>query len=501
VSVEISFVSQIAKIKRRIVIQTVHRILLIASLIFLSISTFFFVLARIRIADYPIKGSWYFVAIGFSLSAAVFFCMLTRSNLLNVLIAIDRRLKLQDRLSTAYEYLKSKKKTEFADLLMNDAASKLCQINPRQFVPVRFSLMHLLAIILLFINIFLYSGSLYTSDFKATQQELKNIENAVKLLTNYSISRIENKAVRKSNSQTVYAQKLEQISNQLSDGSKPFEQRFAAVNRFLKEVQGERTHLATELGAKLGSAGIKQSPIQKFPDPPNLSSSQLEKRTGLSIRTLNNRMDDSIDQNIESLQELERVEKLLARIVDDLKDGRSSSNDTTGSGVKERRMSRSTDRPDNSSDALNSPSKSDGKLSDHRPIAIKQNTHPDSGESQWNGDDLRDGIGQPEGYSASAGRGRSKEENKSGYDLENAPGLPLQDKVAPFQAKSYLVQIRALTDTGEVRLKEEEIFQTYRKEVENIVKKEDIPSNYREYIKNYFMSIGMNTEENAHEPK
>ncbi len=157
-SVEISFISQIAKIKRRVVIQAIHRILLNASLIFLSISTFFFILTKAGMTDYNINGAWYFVPIGISLSAALFIGLVTRSNLLNVLIDIDRRLKLQDRLSTAYEYLKSKKKTEFADLLLNDAAAKLTQINNQQLVPARFSLLHLLVIILLLINIFLYSS-------------------------------------------------------------------------------------------------------------------------------------------------------------------------------------------------------------------------------------------------------------------------------------------------------------------------------------------------------
>ena len=483
------------------VIQTVHRILLIASLMFLSISTVFFILARTEIVDYPVMSRWYFVSIGISLSVAIFVGILKKSNLLDVLIAIDRRLNLQDRLSTAYEYFKLKKKMEFTDLLMNDAASKLDQISSRQLVPARFSLVHLLVIILLITNIFLYPGNFNSSDFKATRQELEIIDNAVNLLNNYSIRRIENKAVRKSDSQSVYAQKLEKIGNQLSDSSKPFEQRFAALNRLLKEVQGEQTHLANELGAKLDSAGIKELPIQKFPDPSNLSSSQLEKLKGLLGRTLNNRMADSIDQDIESLQELEHVEKLLARIIDDFKDGRAFGNDTAVSADKERRTSQSTHLPDNSSDAPNSPPKADGKFSDHRRMAVKQNTHPGAEESQRNGDGWQNEMGQPEGNSASAGRGRSKEETKSSDDLENAPGVPLQDKMASSQAKSYLVQIRALTDTGEVRLKEEEIFQTYRKAVEIALQKEDIPLNYREYIKNYFISIGINTEENAHESK
>ena len=499
-SAEISFISQIAKLKRRLVIQAVHGILLNTALFFFTISALFLILTKDGITDYNIDRRWYFISMAVSLSAALFIGILKRSNLLNVLIAIDRRLKLQDRLSTAYEYLKLKKKTEFAELLINDAASKLGQISNRQLVPARFSLMHLLVIILLIINIFLYSGIFYISDFKATQQELKIIDNAAKLLNNYSISRIENKAIRKSNPQSVYAQKLKQVGNQLSDGSKPFEQRFAAVNRFLKEVQGEQTHLANELNAKLDSAGIKELPIPKLPDPSILSSSQLEKLKGLLSRTLNNRMADSIGQNIESLQELDRIEKLLFRVVDDFKDSRSFSDDAAESADKELPTSQSTDMPDNPSDASIRPN-SDGKFSDRRRIAANPNAHPGSGELQRNADDSREGIGQPEGYSASAGRGRSTEEPKSSYDLENAPGLPLQDKATPSQAKSYLIQIRALTDTGEARLKEEEIFQTYRKEVESVLQKEDIPLNYREYIKNYFISIGINTEENAHESK
>jgi hypothetical protein len=120
---------------------------------------------------------------------------------------------------------------------------------------------------------------------------------------------------------------------------------------------------------------------------------------------------------------------------------------------------------------------------------------------QRNDDDLLEGMGQPEGHSASAGRGSSEEETKSSYDLESSPGTPLQDKVRPSRAKGYLIQIRALTDTGEARLNEEEILQTYRKAVESVLQKEDIPLNYREFIKNYFLSIGIKTEENAHESK
>ena len=63
------------------------------------------------------------------------------------------------------------------------------------------------------------------------------------------------------------------------------------------------------------------------------------------------------------------------------------------------------------------------------------------------------------------------------------------------QVKQYLVRIRTQTATGESKLKEEEIVRTYRKEIEGVLQKEEIPLNYRDYIKHYFLSIGLETED------
>ncbi len=499
-SVEISFSSQIAKIKRRIVILAIHRLLLNAALIFLSINIFFFILTKVGMTDYNIDRRWVFVSIGISLSTAIFIGLATRRQLLNILIDIDRRLKLQDRLSTAYEFLKFRKRTEFADLLITDAAAKLRQISRQQLMPARFSFLHLLVIILLIINILLYSGVFISSDFKTTHQESQIIENAAKLLKNYSISRIKNKAGQKPKPQSVYAKKLEQFSKTFSDGSKSFEQRLAALDNYLREVQGEQTRLASGLAAKLDSAGIKELPIPKIPDLADLNSSQLEKLKGLLNRILNNRMPDSTNQDIESLQELERIEKLISRIIDDFKDGGSLTDDSVESAANERWTLGVAEKPENQADDPNWPNP-DKQISLHSRSAAGRANHPGSRKSERTGDDLQDGMGQPEGYSVSAGRAQSKAENELSHELEKTPGSVSQDKMRSSPAKSYLIQIRALTDIGESRLKEEEVFQTYRKEVESILQKEDIPINYREYIKNYFLSIGINTEENAHEFK
>jgi hypothetical protein len=107
----------------------------------------------------------------------------------------------------------------------------------------------------------------------------------------------------------------------------------------------------------------------------------------------------------------------------------------------------------------------------------------------------------PHGYSDAAGNAKSNQGSQSSRDLAKTRGPASPDKLVSSPAKTYLIHVRALTDRGEARVKEEDIFRTYRQEVESILQKEDVPVNYREYIKNYFIAIGINTEENAHEAK
>ena len=498
--VENSFNIQIAKMKRRIVIQAIFRVLLHVSLIFLGISTFLLILPIAGFTNYHFKGGWVFVSIGLSLSTALFIAFVTRSKLLNIFIEIDHRLGLHDRLSTAYEFLKSGKKTEFADLLMNDAADRLQQFSLKQLVPARFSRLYLAAVILLIINVLLYSGIFVSPEFKSTRRDLEKIENAGKILQNYMISRVDDQAGRQSKPQSEYAKKLKQFSNQLNDSTKPARQRYAALNSFLKEVQGEQARLANELGARLDSADIKDLPVQKIPDPANLSSNQLEKLKAFLNKMLNNRVPDSISQRIESLQELDGMEKFLARIIDDLNNGRPVADDPAAGAETKGQSSQPTGDLDKPPDDP-TPANSIRQYSDRNGSTENRTDHPGSAKSRPEDNNPVDGMDEPGGKSTSAGRAISNTESRSSYQIDHSPGTATQDQLASARAKSYLIHIRALTDIGEAHIKEDEIYQTYRREVESILQKEEMPQNYREYIKNYFISVGIHTEDKAHESK
>lgn len=499
-STEASFAGQISKIRQRMVLQASYRVLLHGSSIFLGIGIVYFILTRAGVVNHTTNYARYALALGLSYSAALIIGLARRTRFLDALIDIDRRLKLQDRVSTAYEYFTSGKKTEFTELLLHDAAVNLRQVSGQQLLPARFSSLHLAAMVLLSINILLYSGVIFTPEFEPTPGELEKIDAAGQLVKDYMIRRIEDKTAPQPKPRSGHAQKLAQISRELNDVSNPYEQRLGALSSFLQEIEGEQARLAQELGTRLDSAAIEQLPVPKTPDLANLSSGQLEKLKALLSKTLNDQLPDSIGRNIESLQELDSLEELLSRIMDDLEAGREKTEDTVlrADGAEGERGSQSSESPENQS------AEPDGRY----PGAEFSARSPTAGD-RIDGGNFTDGPGSERnlpdetesarGYSDAAGNAKSNRETQRSRELEKAQTSASQDQPAASPAKTYLIRIRALTDVGEARVNAEDVLRTYRQEVETVLKKEDIPVNYREYIKNYFISIGLNTKDDTHE--
>ena len=73
----------------------------------------------------------------------------------------------------------------------------------------------------------------------------------------------------------------------------------------------------------------------------------------------------------------------------------------------------------------------------------------------------------------------------------------MKDKGVSGQGEWYSVHVRSLSKIGKATLKEEEVIRQYQQEIEHVLQKEDMPLTYREYIKNYFLSIGLRKEEHG----
>jgi len=495
-SPDISFSGEISKLKRRNSVIALGRILLNTGLIFLGICIFVFIIQKESVSNLSDSVSWVIFSIGFSLAAALVLGFLKRDKFITTLIDIDRRLRLQDRISTAYEYYKSGKKTVFSDLQIKDAAAKLHQLSTQQMLPVKFSWLHLLLIFLIVANGALFLSNYLSPEFKLTRADQNKLEVADELPRNYTISRLESKNEKKKNRQNGYSKELEHLRNRLNDRSITQDQLITRLDRFLKDVQGEQTRLATELGTKLKAAEIDEMPIQTIPKPENLSLNQLEKLKRILNRALNNQIPDSINRNIEALQELYRTEERLSQMIDEFYEGHSDSDEVAGSNYD-------NTQPSTPTHGLKKPlddterSKAIGEVLNRNRGFEGRHGQPGPRQRQESDRDLKDEFGSQPGSSSAAGSAPSDGKKKSKDELAKSSGIGTQDKTTSSQGDNYLIQIRSLTAIGESKLEEKDIIRTYRKEIEGILQKEDIPLNYRGYIKNYFISIGLKADKNA----
>ncbi|MBI4768025.1 MAG: hypothetical protein HY787_26095 [Deltaproteobacteria bacterium] len=86
----------------------------------------------------------YWVLTLVSLGMALGFHLLTREKLLADLIEMDSRLRLKDRLSTAFEYQQSGRKSQFRERLLTDAGRVLEELPKNKLYPPRFSAAYVL---------------------------------------------------------------------------------------------------------------------------------------------------------------------------------------------------------------------------------------------------------------------------------------------------------------------------------------------------------------------
>ena len=495
---EAIFLSEISKLKRRISIRLLHRILLWGSVFFLGSYTILSIIAKAGPSGSNPYGIWVFIFVGISLVAAIGVAIFERKDFLSFLIDIDTRLQLRDSISTAFEYKRSGNKSVFLDLLMQDATSKLRLLSPRHIFPAKFSRLYLVLILVL-----LSSGALffnYYSKFVFTPvpADQKIIEKARTLARDFARSHVAAGRSKEARDHSFIAGNIKQLRKTLNDPAITRDQLFAFLNRQLKEIQAEQTRLASDLDARLKDAQILNTPIQDFPDPEKFTASQLIKLKKILNQALNNRIPDDIHQEMETLQELLSMEKFLSQIIDEFHDSKSGPDAFAESGRKQSPggsfpgdFGKKSGDPDHPVTGEDTPGQEGSRGADIPGRSRFDSSHAD-------GIDVPDEWGLSHGTSPRAGTAKSGGKEKPGSEIEKMPGPGTQDKVMSAQVRQYLVRIRSLGVTGESGMKADEIVRAYQQEVEGILQKEEIPLNYREYIKNYFLSIGIET---AHNPK
>jgi len=488
-SAEKAFLSQMARIRRRVAVVAAWDMLLNAGLIFLGFQLIVLLAAITGLTGVETRSTWYLVSLGISVSAAILTGFVTKKGLLNILVDIDRRLNLKERLSTAFEYHKLKKDSQFTDLLIQEAAAEIARLNGNQLLPAAFSRRHSIFILMLIAGLALYVLDDSALHFKPGRSGQKSIEHAGTLLRNYTFRRIESET----GPQPAFSRNLEQLANRLDDPTLTRDQQISTLGNTLQEVQAERKRLTDEIKTRLNAAGVQGLSVQQIPLQNDLPPDQAAQIKKFLKHAPSSRVPDSLLEDIESLEQLDNIAKQISRLAKGPRKGRKETAESDAPGEDKMQMSQITGSTRNKRNDEQH-SIDEGGMARLDQDSPARDAAPGSGQPGENEGDLGDGEGQREGFSPSAGRGKSEVGKKASTDIEKSAGPAIPDIMTSSPARHFLIQALAPAGSGEARLKEEDIAATYRPAVESVLQKEDMPLNYREYIKNYFTAIGLNKE-------
>ncbi|MCP4107544.1 MAG: hypothetical protein GY749_18705 [Desulfobacteraceae bacterium] len=191
------------------------------------------------------------------------------------------------------------------------------------------------------------------------------------------------------------------------------------------------------------------------------------------------------DSVAKSLSDPDQIQQ-LAELMDELTDqtGDISNRDQHASGQGEKKNILAVKKPEKN----NEKNKKDQSAMSEKTNSL--NIIPPSFGNSRQGSEKHDSS-TGSGRTGTAGQAKSTGKTKRPSKLTKSKGRLLKEKGVISKGDQYAVHIRALPVPGKAVQGQENVFRPYKQEIESILKKEDIPLNYRIYIKNYFLSVGM----------
>ena len=472
-------------------LQTARRVGLIAVSIFLLSYTAALILEMTGLGQYRHAIGFYIISAGISLVASLGYIYAKRNRFQKILIDLDSRLDLNDTITTAYEYQSMRKASVFKTKLLEDAVRKLSYHSVRQLLPGRYSFIHILFVILILTNAMLLFMDRFSFASKQAEPELDSRSAVTRLPMQRVVPKKRTLKKKAPQPSPKTNRTLEKYTQQLNHPSMTREKMVSSLNEMLQEIQSEHTLLAKDVNPTTQTANIDRQTIQSLQNKQNLSLQRLKE---LFQGILSDKVSEKIDTDTAMLEEHQRFENLLSQIIDSIdrmesdQIGAQESSEQAGSKTSRQRRQKKPNKDDASGDPNDLGSEGNQPTEDFAGGAYPGQDPDFFGD----GEDYREDW---EDFSDSPGHAKSKSKQNASDELEGKKGPALQDKTISAKREDYSVHIRSLTSIGKATVEREDVPREYHQEIEGILQKEDIPLNYREYIRNYFISIGLRKDE------
>lgn len=398
-------------------------------------------------------------------AAALALTKITTSSLLDCLIAADQRLGLKDLLSTAFEVSAQKKYTRFSGDLFAAASAQICRQGVRRILPFAVNRIAVFIPVLLIISV-VFS---YVTAPKPEKKDLSPPDSAVVQLH----------------------KKIEQLEEQLADDGRESENR--DLIREVKRTAGQVLELEQEKSKEVirsfgglletienrNREDLKRLKDQMTPEgrgqgmnipmpAPGPEKKQIKQQLAVDLEDLKKRVDQAFDG-----EPPEHLQKDIRDIESNVEFQKYLQDLLKKYGAFE--PEEAEEEPDG------------GRMAEQGSEPI--DTDDDNGTQNGGKGDRNS---RKEG--AMAGNQTPEERKKEASNLLPAKGNIEKDKTGDFNKGSFAYTVKALSDIGVSKKEHEKIKKQYQQQNEAILEKENIPAEYREDIRDYFLSIGLGKE-------
>ncbi len=488
------FRSQISGLRRSAFLKLVERLLTMVLLFVL----FFYSLDLILLRTLFVGSSGFFLYC-FPASAALWivYTWIRRKSLMHELIEIDHRLQLKEKLSSAYECHQLGSRSPLAALLIEDVSKLLTGIDRRTLFPRKFSMVHVSILLLAAMAIVLRLFDFTPDVSPQTLLNREKISQIGSMIEQYS-KKERKKAVkdRKKAGKELFRE-MDKLARNLQKPSISRERAIKSLGRLLERVEAEGNRLANSLGNQLNQGDIARTPMLKPIQRERITPNELKQLKDQLGKLFKGGIPPSISRDISQLAQQRRNEEFLNKAMTEFRSLSQERRNSSGSETEnesvveriERRGNTEEGKTAKDSKATRSDPDSKGKKASSRGTIASEMKKDPAG-------DLRNPLEQfgPNSMT-SAGREKAEGNKKSPYELESSKSSAVKHLGIFGDGAWYNMHIRTLTTIGRMNAKEEEMIRSYQRDLDNALLKEEIPLNFREYIKNYFLSIGLRKEE------
>lgn len=412
---------------------------------------------------------WLFLpaAAGISLVVTLF----RKEPFLSALVAADRRLGSKDLLSSACEVCINHTRTRFSHALTRNAAAFIRETGPKKIFPLQPSSW------LILVPIFAGVGLLFILKISSTLPDIrKNVDPQAELHEHINVFEQGLTALDdEANQQERFRQIERTASRMIKSGENARQSALKSFSGLLKTIESQVERDLQDLKEQLNLENSAQKDHltggMNIPSPVKaLDRNRKQKTVSVELEGLEEKITEAFDEdvpehlsrqlgNIRANQEFAKyLENLLKKYM------------FSPENVQE-------DKDIESPEKSGTNSTKDPADQEHAPSRKGKGSPGSSQES------FRAGSLIPESR------------KKVFQELEPATGPMEMEPAGDFKTGSFGYAVKALTTVESAMKPEQEIKKIYIKQNEAVIQKENIPPEYRESIRDYFLSIGLEGED------